>query len=136
MKIEFFANESGMDNGAVLGGVFAIEAENAENGKSALIYIRESSNMAAKASNILKKTFVYPEYLGLTKGMVGSDNLIVRVKVIEYIRTPKIFSTLGVYRDAEVVAIKEHKPLIQYGENHHLISERKREKFVRAALEM
>lgn len=136
MRISFFAENDEFDKSAVLGGVYAVEAINEKTGKSALLYVRESENMAASAANVLKKVSVYPEYLGLSKGLVGSDDLHITVKALEYIRTRKTFSTLGVYRDAEVNAIKTQKPLVQHKANHYMISERKREELVRASLDM
>lgn len=136
MKISFFAENGEFDKNAVLGGIYAIEAINEKTGKGALLYIRESENMAASAANVLKKTFVYPEYLGFSKGTAGSDDLHIKVRTLENIRTRKTFATMGVYRDAEVNAIKVHKPLLQHKLNHHMISERKREELVRASLDI
>lgn len=136
MKINFFCENNEFDKEAFLGGIYAIEAVNGKNGRKAILYVRESANMAASASEVLKKTLAYPEYLGLSKGLIGSDDLMINVKALEYIRTRKIFSTLGVYRDAEVNALKKYKPITQQKENHYMISERKREELVRAELDM
>lgn len=126
MKIDFFTEANGLHPEAAGGGTYSVSAINTENGESVVLYVDASENMLRRGAEIVKRIRKYPEFLGLSNGSMGLDNLIIRFEIVRVIPVRKTFASMGVYRDALINTLSELKPVCQHKKNHYLISEGKR----------
>lgn len=113
MQIDFFDTETGMDNRAVKGGVYQIDLINVETNKSVCLYIGESVWIASRCGLHLYSIFEEPEYLGLKKDDLDNDKLTLKFSVISEIIEKKSILGVGKYKEQELKAIIENRPLTQ-----------------------
>ncbi len=113
MKIDFFCVETGMDTRAVKGGVYQVELINTDKNTSICLYIGESVWIAARCGEHLYSVFEKPEYFGLQKEDLDNDKLTLKFSVVNEILEKKSILGVGKYKEQELKAINEYKPITQ-----------------------
>ena len=113
MRIDFFETNNGMDTRAVGAGVYMIELENRITKNKVCLYIGESVWIASRCGVHLYSLYENPSYFGLEKDDIENDDFILKFSVVETIDDKKSVLGCGQYKELELGAIKDNKPLTQ-----------------------
>lgn len=113
MEIDFFETNNGMDSRAVGAGVYMIELENKITKKKICLYIGESVWIAARCGVHLYSLYEDPNYFGLEPEDIKNNDFILKFSVVKNIDGKKSVLGCGKYKELELKAIKENKPLTQ-----------------------
>lgn len=102
-----------MDTRAVGAGVYMIELENRITKNKVCLYIGESVWIASRCGVHLYSLCENPSYFGLEKDDIENDDFILKFSVVETIDDKKSVLGCGQYKELELGAIKDNKPLTQ-----------------------
>lgn len=111
MKIDFFETENGLDIRAAKGGVYQVDL--VKGNISICLYVGESVWIASRCGVHLYSVMNNPEYFGLELADLNNEELTLKFSVVEEIEGGKGELGRGNYKDAELQAIKEYRPLTQ-----------------------
>lgn len=102
-----------MNPRAIGSGVYMIELENKRIGKKICLYVGESVWIVARCGLHLCFLHDDPNYFGLVSDDLNNDDFILRFSVVETITGKKSVLGCGKYKQREMDAIKNNKPLTQ-----------------------
>lgn len=112
MTIDFFETEQGLDSRAVHGGVYQIELIK-DGAEPICLYIGESVWISIRCGGHLYSLYEDPSYFGLTPDDLKDDKLKLKFSVLSSIEGKKGELGVGLYKEQELEAITEYKPLTQ-----------------------